>query len=548
MQSSLYTGVSGLNANMSELSVIGNNIANVNTVGFKSSSVSFEDILSQTVTGNNQIGLGVQMSAITKSFTQGAFETTGNNLDLAISGNGFFIVEDAELGMTYYTRDGQFSVDKDGYLVNADGLRLQGYMASSTGTLQNTIQDLVLSTDTIEPNPSTTATINANLDSNSAITGYVFATGSNDTIDFSVDGGTTWITASLITDGGLADGSAYTGDEVSAAIKTAIESTNGNTDTYEVTYDDQTGFYTIENTGASSLDIDWTTSATSAGAVLGFTIDSSIAVAASASSDVAGGAFDLDNAGDTSNFSTPVTVYDSLGNDHVVTLYFRKDSKSATGNEWEWYAVVDGTDTVTGSTEVQASGTVSFTTGGALNLESAATYWNVSGGFDFTGGSAEGQIIGFDFGESITQGGTGTDGTTQYGTTSGVSLLTQDGYASGSLQSTSIDQDGIITGIFSNGRDLTLGQVLVADFANQTALSNAGSNLYVATFDSGQALIGSPGSSGRGLVQSSTVELSNVDIAQEFVNMITAQRGFQASSKIITTTDEILAELVNLKR
>jgi flagellar hook protein FlgE len=548
MQSSLYTGVSGLNANMSELSVIGNNIANVNTVGFKSSRVSFQDILSQTLSGNNQIGLGVEMSAITKTFTQGAFETTGNALDLAISGNGFFIVEDPELGMTYYTRDGQFSIDKDGYIVSADGLRLQGYMASSTGALQNTMQDLILTTQTIEPNPTSTATLNANLDSNSSITGFVFEAGASDEIDFSVDGGTTWISASLITDGGLADGGAYTGDEVAAALKTALESTNGNSDTYDITYDDQTGLFTITNNGTSALDIDWTTNPSSAASLLGFTVDSSIAASASDTSDSAGGGFDLANAGDTSNFSTPVTVYDSLGNDHVVTLYFRKSSTTSTGNTWEWYAVVDGTDTVTGATEVQASGTISFTTSGALDSESAITYWNSSGGFDFTGGSLIGQIIDFDFGESIAQAGTGTDGTTQYGTDSGVSLLTQDGYASGTLQRISIDQDGLITGIFSNGKDLTLGQVLVANFSNQVALSSAGNNLYVETFDSGQALIGAAGTGGTGLIQSSTLELSNVDIAQEFVNMITAQRGFQANSKIITTTDEILAELVNLKR
>lgn len=127
-------------------------------------------------------------------------------------------------------------------------------------------------------------------------------------------------------------------------------------------------------------------------------------------------------------------------------------------------------------------------------------------------------------------------------------MLTQDGYSSGTLQRVSIDQDGIVKGIFSNGNDLTLGQVLLADFSSPVGLESAGMNLYKETYDSGQPLIGEPGSAGRGLVKSSTLELSNVDIAREFVNMITAQRGFQANSKIITTTDELLAELVNLKR
>lgn len=552
MQSSLYTGVSGLNANMSKLSVIGNNIANSNTVGFKGSRVVFDDVLSQTLSGGsgtNQIGLGVKMSSIQKMFSQGAFETTSNSLDMAVSGDGFYIVKDPILNTNYYTRAGQFQTDKDGYITSPNGLRLQGYMANSAGTLQNTVQDLGLSTKTIAPNPTANATLTANLDSNAPINGFVFTAGTNDNISFSVDGGATWLTASLVTNGGLASGSAYTGTAAGAAIKSALEAANGTTDTYNVVYDDQTGLFTItNNTGnTGTLAFDWTNPLSTSSALLGFNAASGpIAAGASTASNVAGGDFNLAKAGDTSNFSTPVTVFDSLGNGHVVTLYFRKDSLGTTGNNWDWYAVVNGTDTTSGATEVQASGTVTFNTNGALYSETGITY--PTGGFNFTGGAAQGQTIAFDFGNSLAQGGTGTDGTTQYGTASGVSMMSQDGYSSGNLQRISVDQDGIISGIFSNGKDLTLGQVLLADFASPVGLSSAGKNLYNETFDSGQALIGSPGSSGRGLIQSSTLELSNVDLSQEFVDMITAQRGFQANSKIITTTDELLNELVNLKR
>lgn len=553
MQSALYTGISGLNANMDKLSVIGNNIANVNTIGFKGSRVTFGDVLSQTLSGGSgtsQIGLGVEMTSIQKMFNQGAFETTSSTLDMAVSGNGFFIVKDSVLNSNYYTRAGQFETDKDGYIINPEGLRLQGYMANSSGVLQNTVQDLQLSTNTIAPNATTSATLTANLDSNSSITGYVFTTGSNEGIQFSVDGGTTWLTASLITDGGLSSGNAYDGGSVAAAIKAALEAANGTADTYTVDYDGQTGKYTVtNNTGnTGTLVLDWSSASSTSASLLGFNAVSSgpLAAGASTTSNNAGGAFSLSKAGDTSNFSTPVTVYDSLGNAHVVTMYFRKSSLGTTGNNWEWYAVVNGTDTTSGSTEVQAQGTLSFTTAGALNSESAITY--PSGGFNFTGGAGQSQFISFDFGTSIAQGGTGTDGTTQYGTTSGVSMLTQDGYSSGTLQRISIDADGVISGIFSNGRDLTIGQVLLANFASPVGLTSAGNNLYQETYDSGQPLVGAAGSSGRGTIQSSTLELSNVDIAQEFVNMITAQRGFQANSKIITTTDEILAELVNLKR
>lgn len=550
MQTSLYTGVSGLNANMSKLSVIGNNIANVNTVGFKSSRVTFSDILSQsTGSGTDQIGLGVKMSSIQRMFSQGAFQTTGNNLDMAISGDGFFIASDPVLNQSYYTRAGQFQTDKNGYITNPEGLRLRGYMADG-GVLQNTISDLQISTNVIEPNATTSATLTANLDSNAGITGYVFTTGSNEQIEFSIDGGTSWLTASLVTDGGLSSGNAYTGEEVAAGISNALETANGTSDTYTVSYDDQTGKFSITNDSSNSgtLVLDWSDANSTSASILGFSAASSGSIAAGSSdtSDNAGGEFSLSKAGDTTNFSSPITVYDSLGNSHVVTLYFRKDSLGSTGNTWEWYAVVGGEDTTSGSKEVQAQGSITFNTSGALYSESAITY--PTGGFDFEGGPLQNQSITFDFGTGITQGGSGTDGTTQYGTNSGVSSLTQDGYSSGSLQRISVKQDGAISGVFSNGRALTLGKVLLADFANPVALSSEGNNLYSETLDSGQPLIGQPGSSGRGLLQSSTLELSNVDIAHEFVSMITAQRGFQANSKIITTTDELLAELVNLKR
>ncbi len=552
MQSSLYTGISGVNANMQNLSVIGNNIANVNTVGFKSSRATFSDVLSQTLAtdGTSQIGLGVTMSSIEKMFNQGTFETTANELDLALSGNGFFMVNDPTLGSNFYTRAGQFHTDKDGYVVNPDGLRLQGYSANASGTIQNTIQDLQLSTQTINPNPTTSVDLTANLDSNASITGFVPTVGTNDGIRFSVDGGTTWLTASLVTDGGLSSGSPTTGTAVAAAIKGALESANGTSDTYTVNYDDQTGLFNITNdTGnTGTLVLDWSSALSSSASLLGFTAASSGAIAAGASdtSDAAGGAFSLANAGDTSNFSTPVTVYDSLGNGHLATMYFRKDSLSSVGNSWDWYAVVNGTDTTSGSTEVQAQGTVTFDTTGALYQESPVTY--PGGGFNFTGGAAQAQQIAFDFGTSIAQAGTGTDGTTQYGTASSATSISQDGYSSGGLQRVAIDQDGVVSGIFSNGQTLNLGQVLVADFSSDAGLSSVGNNLYQETFESGQPLIGAAGTSGRGLVHSNTLELSNVDLAKEFVNMIIAQRGFQASSKTITTTDQILAELVNMIR
>lgn len=550
MQSSLFTGVSGINANLKVLSVIGNNIANVNTIGFKGSRASFADILSQSLTGSNQIGLGVKLSAVQKLFSQGAFESTSNMLDVAISGDGFYMVNDPGAGATFYSRAGQFNVDKDGYIVNPEQLRLQGYMANSSGVLQNTVTDLVVSNATIPPNDTSNIAITANLDSNAKVTGYIFTSGSNEDIYFSVDGGTSWLTADLVSGGALSSGVSTTGAAVATGIKNALEAANGNADTYTVTYDDQTGLFTIVNDAgnAGTLVLDWSDAASTSFSLLGFTAATSGNIAAGSSdvSDAAGGAFVLASAGDTSNFATPITVYDSLGNNHVVTMYYRKDALGGTGNTWEWFAVVDATDSTSGATEIQAQGSVIFDTNGALYSESAITY--PTGGFDFAGGAAQNQQIAVDYGTSIAEGGTGTDKTTQYGTASGLAGLVQDGYASGTLRSISVAQDGMISGVYSNGRNLTLGQMLLASFQSVVGLKSSGNNLYSETYESGQALVGAPGSSGRGLVQANTLELANVDIAEQFVKMITAQRGFQASSRVITTTDELLAELVNLKR
>ncbi len=554
MLTSLFTGVSGLNANMTALSVIGNNIANVNTVGFKASRASFSDILSQSlngVFGSDQVGLGVSLSAITPMFTQGAFETTGNGLDLAIDGDGFYVLRDST-GTTFYSRAGEFNIDKDGKIVNPDGYILRGYQTDSSGNITSTVGDLTISFASVSPNATSEVTLSANLDSDAEIKGFVFTTGSNDSIVFDVDGELTTdsITASLITDGGLISGNAYTGSQVATAIKTALEAQNGNSDTYTVTYNSSTGKFTITNDSGNSgtLVLGWGQTGTTAESILGFdaTDSGTIAAGSSDTSDNAAGQFFVAKADETSNFSTSLTVYDSLGNSHQITLYFRKSSTSSSGNTWQWYAVVGSSDSTSGSTEVQAQGTLTFSTGGVLSSESTITY--PTGGFDFAGGPTQNQTISFDFGTSVAEGGTGTDGVTQYGGSSTVYELNQDGYASGSLQALSVDSDGVITGIFSNGRTKSMGQVILADFPDPTSLTAMGKNLFAESTQSGQPLIGAPGTSGRGSIHSNALELSTVDIAEEFVKMISAQRGFQANSRIITTTDEILSELVNLKR
>jgi flagellar hook protein FlgE len=431
---SLFAGVSGLNANGAALSVIGNNIANVNTVGFKSSSASFADVLSSSMggaSGGSQIGRGVFLSGVSPNFTQGSFESTSNGLDLGIDGSGFFLVNDSA-GATFYSRAGEFNINKSGLLVNPEGLRLQGYQADSAGTVAGTIGDINAASTTAPPNATQTVRVVSNLDSRS----------------------------------------------------TAMTTAPG---------------------------------------------------------------FDLTDPVGTSHFSTAVTVYDSLGNGHLATVYFTKVAEAAGGNTWQWSTVAEGAS----GDAVMARGYLQFDNQGALSTESATPpsgFPTAFSDFDFPGGASQSQAITFDFGTSLANSGTGLDGTTQFGSTSATIFQSQDGYAAGALQSVGIGQDGSISGLFTNGQTRLLGQIVLGLFNNPQGLNRLGRNLFAESFDSGQPIVGAPDAAGRGRVLSSSLELSNVDLAEQFVKMITAQRGFQANSRVITTTDSILEELVNLKR
>lgn len=421
MLTSLFTAISGMKANGTSLSVIGDNIANMNTIGYKTSRVSFGDVMSQTLTSgtsSSQIGRGVLMSDISPLFTQGSFESTGNALDLAIDGDGFFIVKDTS-GI-YYTRAGQFTLDKDGFVINPDGLRVQGYQYTTGGQLTGILGDIDVSKFNNSTAPTANINFSANIDSRS------------------------------------------------------IEIPTG---------------------------------------------------------------FNINDPSNTSNFSSVITVYDSLGNARHITLYFTKTA----GNQWQWNAVVGANDSASGNTEIQASGTMTFdSTGALINLTSSTG--TVSGTsssevFNFGGGATPNQPIAINF-----------QNFSQFASESSTIFQSQDGFPAGTLKGLSISQDGVISGIFTNGQIKPIAQLALAKFMAPTQLTKFGRNLYAESFDSGVAIIGTPNNSGLGRVLSNTLELSNVDLAEEFVRMISAQRGFQANSRIITTTDELMQELVNLKR
>jgi flagellar hook protein FlgE len=427
----LNTGASGLRSHAEAIGVVGDNIANVNTVGFKRQRAGFEDMLGRAVAGSSNMaptaGAGSKLGHIEQMWSQGALLTTDSPTDLAIAGNGFFVVEGQANGQQgqYYTRAGQFSLDQNGNLVNPHGLNLMGYVADASGTMGTTPTALNVA-----------------------------------------------------------------GAAVPARVTSRVD----------------------------------------------------MAVQLDATETVPAAPWDPADAEGTSNFQQSITVYDSLGNSHEVTAYFRKN----TDTEWEWHALVDGAELAGGTpgtpTEM-ASGTLTFTTTGALDTETpGASSW------DFAG-AAGGQAIAFDFGTSITgDGGTGLEGTTMYAAPSTVVSKSQDGYAAGTVSSVGVDSDGTITGAFTNGQRRVLGQVALANFGSVDGLERMGNGMWTATNDSGEALIGAAETGGRGSIVSGALEGSNVDIGTEFVNLIAYQRGFQANSRIITTADEVYSELVSLKR
>ncbi len=428
--SSMNSGVSGLKAESDALGVVGDNIANVNTSGFKAQRAIFEDVLGHSIlagTSTNLPGSGVKVGDIQQMFTQGTLSNTGVSTDVALNGDGFFVVKGTVDGVSsdFYTRAGEFVIDKDGKLTNTGGLKVQGYQANADGTFQASISDVTAPTAALPAKATASAGVTANIDS-------------------------------------------------SATVPTL--------------------------------------------------------------------AWDPQDPKNTSNFSTTMSVYDSLGNAHTMDVYFRKTAD----NTWDYHALVPGADVnppATGNSEV-GSGSLNFTTDGALNTVTTGTAISIN----FGGGATAAQAITLDFGTPISAGGTGLDGTTQFAGPSNVSSQTQDGYASGDFSGVSVDGQGVVTGLYTNGQKIAMSQLAVAKFRSNDGLGRAGQNLWISTRESGTAAMGTAGSGGRGATTGGALEGSNVDLAQEFVNMIQHQRSFSANSKTITTADEMLQELINIKR
>ncbi len=451
-------GLSGLNASAKALDVIGNNIANTNTVGYKTGSAQFADVFAASLSGAGAapVGLGSKVAGVVQQFTQGNITTTNNPLDIAINGGGFFQMDDG-LGGTVYSRNGQFQLDKAGYVVNAQGLQLKGVAADSSGAIQTggTPEALQL------------------FDPTQSLSGPPQMTGGS-----------------------------------TAAVK-GVQA-NVNLDSRSAIQPNQ------------------------------FTINTTTNIADPQSY----------------NTSTATTIYDSLGNAHTYTFYFQKTDPAvtppatATGKVvWNVYASVTNKNGTPAFTDLSGGGGVAgaATPLGGLEFDqdgklvSTAFTENLLGAADtslgYPGQVNTSQSFTVDF-----------QGSTQYGSPFAVNAMVQDGYASGTLSGFNIGDDGIILGRYTNGQSKAVGQVILANFRNPQGLQPLGNNVWGLTSQSGDPILGSPGSSGQyGPLQSASLEDANVDLTAELVNMITQQRVYQANAQTIKTQDSVLQTLVNLR-
>jgi flagellar hook protein FlgE len=399
-------GLSGLNAASKNLDVIGNNVANANTVGFKQSQAQFADVYANSLAGAgaSQIGIGVKVAQVAQQFTQGNVTASNNPLDVAINGGGFFRMSNN--GTVSYARNGQFQLDKAGYIVNATGSHLTGYGVSASGVLASGAPtDLNINTADLTPKITTKVSALLNLDSGSAIP--------------------------VTTPFNMADPTTY-------------------------------------------------------------------------------------------NNSTAVSVYDSLGNAHTVQTFYVKTG----ANAWDVYAANDGAPTTPANI-----GSLAFASDGSLIAGAPLTVPLV-----VSTGATTPFPVSIDY-----------TGTSQYGSSFSVNALKQDGYTSGRLSGFSISANGTIVGRYTNGQSATLGQVVLANFTNPNGLQSLGNHLWTESAASGPALVGTPDSGSLGVLQSSAVEDSNVDLTAELVNMITAQRNYQANAQTIKTQDQVMQTLVNLR-
>ncbi len=402
------TALSGIQAASSDLGIIGNNIANSATTGFKSSRAEFADVYaSSVVASGNSVGQGVRLQNVAQQFSQGGIAFTDNPLDLAISGEGFFQLQNN--GSNVYSRAGNFKMDSNGSVVNNEGYALMARQADTNGAITGAIAPLQLNNSYLTANPTAALSSGVNFDAREAET------------------------------------------DSSWSLVAGVPETAGY------------------------------------------------------------------------NSSTTTTIYDSLGNDHTISMYFSKLDPATNPNEWNVRSVIDGT--------LQDTSPVTFNSDGSFNSPATIPItWNPGGG------ATAAQAFDIDLSDS-----------TQYGSNFAVNSLSQDGYTAGQLLGVDVDDSGVVFARYSNGQSNVVAQVVLANFANTQGLKPIGDTSWVETFSSGSPVVSEPGTAGLGLMQSNALEDSNVDLTAQLVSMIVAQRNFQANAQTIQAEDTITQTVINLR-
>ncbi len=560
----LYTGLSGLSVNQTEMNVVGNNIANVNTVAFKSSRALFSPefyVTNQSGTapdanygGSNpsQAGLGAQVASIQQSFAQGSIQPTGHSTDMAINGQGFFVTQNASAGQEF-TRDGAFTLNAGHQLVTSDGAYVQGFNADSSGkVIPGQLQNITipLGAATISK-PTSTASLTGNLASDGVV-----ASGKSvlDTQDLTITGGggTPDATTPLTN---LATASTGNAAFTTGQVLTFTPQRNGSSlpaQTFTVTPTSTVG--DLQTFFNNSLGIDTSVAGSGTQIIPGTAPNSvdlqivgntgtgnALNIPTGSFSDAGGNTPLSFTADPTSNplgesTSTSMTLYNSLGSPVTVNLTTVLQSKSDTGTTWKFYATSpNNQDPANPGGTLVGTGTLSFNTAGQLQ--------SVTGN-DVTihqSGTGAQPVL------PVTLNFSGVSALSQDAahTGSNISMSSQDGIQIGTLTSFSVGGDGTLTGSYDNGQTKTLGQVALATFNNPNGLDNLGGNNYAAGASSGVAVIGTATALGAGTIEAGSLEQSNVDLSTEFTNMITASTGFSASSKVISTSEQMLTGLLS---
>jgi len=509
--------LSGLDASSTELSVIANNLANLNTVGFKAQTTEFQDLFYQQIgtsgDGNAiQEGVGVSVSGIGSDLTQGSVQTSGAPTDVAIQGDGYFIVN--KDGESLYTRAGNFSLGPTGDLLTQDGGAVQGY-AAVNGVINPgaALGPLAIPTGLTNPPKATgNVQLSLNLDSDAALPVAAAAqqTGTGIPAGTVLKGGTTL----AFTDG--ANAFTYTTNAANTDTLTNVVNAINANPNYTATLNGNSLVITAANGNPINITTNsLTDNATGA-------LNEAFATSGTAAP---GG-----------SFSTSVTVNDALGASHVLTYNFTKTA----ANTWTYQITIPAADVgQTGAPVVIKTGTLNFNGNGQLtNPTGDVTGINIA---NLADGASP-----LTFNWNL-YGANGAGGLlTQVSGPSATSATQQDGYSSGSLLNFTIGSDGTIQGVFSNGQTAALGQIALASFANEQGLVRNGSNEFLASLSSGAANVGAPNTGGRGSLSGGALEQSNVDIATQFAQLIVAERSYQANAKSVTTFDDVTQTAINL--